>query len=63
MVGTRPALANPYMENPITNVLMMVPSTANSKIVLKLLKKLFLRSEYPASKMIGGSRRKKKVSG
>ena len=42
---------------------MRVPTTANSRIVVMLRKKFLRLSVYPASKMMGGSSRKKNVSG
>lgn len=48
---------------PIVNVLNTVPTTAKSSIVPRWSKNSLLGMKYPASRMIGGSMYKKKVSG
>jgi len=40
-----------------------VPNTANNVIVPRFLKKLTFSNEYPASKIIGGSKIKKNILG
>jgi hypothetical protein len=42
---------------------IIVPNTAYRDTVQKLAKKSFIRNEYPASKIIGGNKRKKKSCG
>ena len=52
-----------YMTPPTVNVLITVPRNAKAKMEPMLRKKYFFFMEYPAWKMIGGSRMLKKISG
>ena len=53
----------PYMTPPTVKVLITVPRKAKAKMEPMLRKKYFFFMEYPAWKMIGGSRMLKKISG
>ena len=49
--------------SPIDIVLKMVPATAMRRMVPRWSKKSLLGMKYPASRMIGGSMKRKKMSG
>ena len=48
---------------PIMKVDIIVPNTAYRETVQKFAKKSFFLREYPASNIIGGSKRKKNICG
>ena len=59
---TRPSAPASQTNTPTTTVEMSVPPNASAQMPSKFRKKLFVSSENPLSKMMGGSRRKKKIS-
>jgi hypothetical protein len=52
-----------YINTPNKKAVKIVPKTAKTRIVPKLLKKSVLFSEKPASNMMGGMSTKKNISG
>ena len=58
-----PVRPTAYRNPPIVNMLKIVPTTAINNIVPSWSKNNLFGIKYPASPMIGGSRKRKKMSG